>query len=427
MGDNTDVNVNTDAIQDHEAEELSTIDQGSEQELVPEPELELTEEEKPIFQTDRERLAEEMLNRQREERNEEIARELGLEHHPDYKKKKDENINEEEEISDVNNEIQNETEINEEEPKEPENTPKETEENEPELNQTTQDVDQTVNDDLKLDKPGFYGNEVVLKVDGQLVKLPAEKALSILQKNQAADKRLENIVLRERQVTLREEELRQHINPQPSEVEKPDVVEDADIEERARTIVQSVEDGEQDKAVESLVALVKDTVGRQPEQPTLTPDQITQLVDQRSQAMEATSVEGRLKASGNYDDVFNDPIAYGIAIQNVQYLSASGFEGSTEQLMIEALEMERDWRSGLSREERLNQSSQEPVLEPVPEPKKSPTISEEERLKKKRESARPVKSTTTIQRKAATQPEAEPSERDKFQAILAKQRAVRGQ
>ena len=430
MGDKTDVNVETDAIQDHETEQVTI----SEQDGDLQPELESVEnsgaEEKevPAFVSERDRLAEEMLNRQRDERNADIARELGLENHPNYQKKTDQNIEENDEINNVDNVEQEETEEDEEEQLSEENIPEETEKNEPKLDQTAQDVDQTTNDDLKLNKPGFYGNEVVLKVDGQLVSMPAEKALSILQKNQAADKRLENIVLRERQVTLKEEQLRQHINPQPSEVKQPDVVEDADIEKRARTIVQSVEDGEQEKAVESLVSLVKDTVGRHPEtQPTLTPEQITQLVYQRSKEVELTAVESRLKTSGNYDDIFDDPIAYSIAVQNVQYLSASGYEGSPEQIMVEALEMERDWRSGLSREQRLNQTDQKPVLEPKLVPKKSPTISEEQRLKKKRESARPVKSTTTIQRKAATQPEAEPSERDKFQTILAKQRAVRGQ
>ena len=425
MGHDTDVNAQTDAIQDHDVEV-----QTSEQDNV-DTQVEEQQEEKPAFISRREEMAAEMLARQREERNDEIARELGYERHPEINSQDNddtENINEGEKDTDVNNEEQEETISNETNEDIDKNTSTDTEIDNGELNQSPQDVDQNKDNDLKLNKPGFYGEEVLLKIDGQLVKMPTDKALSILQKNQSADKRLENVVLRERQLTLREQQLQQQNRPQPSEPQKPDVVNNADIEKRARTIVQSVEDGEQEKAVESLVALVTDTVGRQSTQtePTLTPDQIAQLVDQRSKAMEATSVESHLKASGSYDDVFNDQTAYGLAIQNVQTLSAQGFEGSTEQLMTEAIEMVRDWRTGLSRELRLEQQNRKSESEPKPKPKQS-KISEPQRLEKKRDSARPVKSTTTIQRPVKAQPEAEPSELDKRRSIFDKVKAARGQ
>ena len=195
----------------------------------------------------------------------------------------------------------------------------------------------------------------------------------------------------------------------------PDVVEDADIEKRARTIVQSVEDGEQEKAVESLVALVKNTVGRQvvEPQPTLTPEQITALVDQRSRAMEATTVEGRLKSSGNYDDIFSDDIAYSLAIENVRHLNTLGYDGTTEQLMVEAMERVRDWRSGFDRETRLERERAKLQPEPKPKPEPAPEISEPQRLEKKRQNARPVKSSTTIQRQVQKQVEPEQSELEK--------------
>ena len=417
MGDTTDVEVTTDAIQNHEVEEVTTSENGGEVNQEPET---TDVNDPPAYISDRDRRADAILNRQREERNDEIARELGYDRVPGEDKK---NITDEEEIENNITEP-DETNINEENKELEDNISNETKTNDDELDPSSQLVDQTEEDDLKLNKPGFYGDKVVLKIDGQLVQMPADKALSVLQKNQSADKRLENVVLRERQLTLREQQLQQQNRPQPSAPRVPDVVDTADIEKRARTIVQSVEDGEQEKAVESLVALVSDTVGRQPKaQPTLTPDQIAELVTRQTHAQEATTVESRLKTSGNYDDIFNDDIAYNLAIQNVQTLNTVGFEGSTEQLMIEAMERVRDWKSGQSREIRLSAKTES---EPKPKPK-SPEISEPQRLEKKRDSARPVKSSTTIQRPASIQPEAEPSELDKRRSIFDKLKAARGQ
>ena len=417
MGDTTDVEVTTDAIQNHEVEEVTTSENSGEVNQEPET---TDVNDPPAYISDRDRRADAILNRQREERNDEIARELGYDRVPGEDKK---NITDEEEIENNITEP-DETNINEENEELDENTSNETKLDGEELDPSSQLVDQTQEDDLKLNKPGFYGDKVVLKIDGQLVQMPADKALSVLQKNQSADKRLENVVLRERQLTLREQQLQQQNRPQPSAPRVPDVVDTADIEKRARTIVQSVEDGEQEKAVESLVALVTDTVGRQPKaQPTLTPDQIAELVTRQTHAQEATTVESRLKTSGNYDDIFNDDIAYNLAIQNVQTLNTVGFEGSTEQLMIEAMERVRDWKSGQSREIRLSAKTES---EPKPKPK-SPEISEPQRLEKKRDSARPVKSSTTIQRPASIQPEAEPSELDKRRSIFDKLKAARGQ
>ncbi len=419
MGDTTDVEVTTDAIQNHEVEEVTTSENGGEVNQEPET---TDVNDPPAYISDRDRRADAILNRQREERNDEIARELGYDRVPGEDKK---NITDEEEIENNITEP-DETIINEENKELEDNISNETKTNDDELDQSSQLVDQTEEDDLKLNKPGFYGDKVVLKIDGQLVQMPADKALSVLQKNQSADKRLENVVLRERQLTLREQQLQQQNRPQPSAPRVPDVVDTADIEKRARTIVQSVEDGEQEKAVESLVALVSDTVGRQPKaQPTLTPDQIAELVTRQTHAQEANTVESRLKTSGNYDDIFSDDTAYSLAIQNVQTLNTVGFEGSTEQLMIEAMERVRDWRSGQSREIRLAAQTES---EPKPKPKpKSPEISEPQRLEKKRDSARPVKSSTTIQRPASVQPEAEPSELDKRRSIFDKLKAARGQ
>ena len=434
MGRNTDVDVEeTNAIQEHDADTQQDVGEEHEQsQHTVDEDLKAP----PKFVTDRDRRAAEMLERQREQRNEDIARELGLEKHPEFVRKEDGEDVEDSEPEQV--EITDETDvdtISDETKPEPEPTePEATEIDEENKDDSPQNVDKSETSDLELSKPGFYGSDVVLKVDGQLVKMPADKALSILQKSQAADKRLENVVLRERQLQAREEQLRQQqqYRPQPSEPKKPDVVQDADIEKRARTIVQSVEDGEQEKAVESLVALVKDTVGRrepQVQQPTLTADQITSLVAQQSKAFQADSVEAHLKAGGQYDDIFNDGTAYGLAVENVRRLTASGFQGSTEQLMVEAMESVRDWRSGMSRELRLEAQKRASKSEPEskPKPKPEPKISEPQRLEKKRKSPKPVGSTTTITRPAAVQPEQELSEVEKRRAIFDEVKAARNQ
>ena len=427
---NTDVEVDakdTEAIQDHQVE--------TKEEQTVEP----TQSDEPTqsFGTERDRLANEMLERQRQERNDDIERELGLQKHPEYEKvEEEEEINSEsEEEEQINLEAEtNQDEITSDNDEQSDTNIElgETENNEEVQELSSENIDITNNSDLKFKKPGVYGDQVILKIDGQLEQMPLEKALSILQKNQAADKRLENIVLRERQISQKEQELQQQaiVRPQPSEpeIKQPDVVEDADIEQRARTIVQSVEDGEQEKAVESLVSLVKN-IGRQPEytqEPTLTTEQITQLVTQQAKAIEADSVENRLRASGNYEDIFSDPVAYSLATQNVQALVAQGHQASAEQMMIEGMERVRDWRSGMSRDLRLEAEAK--AKEPQEKKKKAaPEISESQRLDKKRKSPKAVSSSTTITRPAAKKDETELSSRDKQRLIFEQQKQGRNQ
>ena len=427
---NTDVKVEetTEAIQEHEVEQ--TLDSAAEVADDVNADVEL-EEEKPLkFTSERERLAHEMLERQRQERNHDIEVDLGLYHHPEYKKVDDENNSEKEEISENNIDEQDETITDEIDEEEEDNTSSVTEDDKNKPESLADNVDLNKVDDLQFNKPGVYGDHVILKVDGKLERIPIDKALSILQKTEAADKRLENIVLRERQVSFREDQLKAH--PQPSEPEpkpQPDVVENADIEKRARIIVQSVEDGEQDKAVESLVALVRDTVGRQPVQaePTLTPDQITSLVAKEAKALEANSVESHLRAGGNYDDIFSDQVAYGLAISNVKNLVSRGYQGSSEQMMVEAMEQVRDWKSGLSRELRLEaQATATEKPKPKPKAKTNLEISESQRLEKKRESPKAVKSSTTIKRPVSI-PEPELSEIEKRNELINQMRTARNQ
>ena len=79
------------------------------------------------------------------------------------------------------------------------------EEQEESQDEINDEFDNSSDSDVNLEQPGFHGDTVTLKVDGQLVKMSQQKALSILQKNQSADQRLE-------QASLREQDLNQYVS-----------------------------------------------------------------------------------------------------------------------------------------------------------------------------------------------------------------------
>ena len=164
MSRKKDVNANADAIQNDEVDEQVKQGKVEQSEKNEQPELEI-----PAFVSNRQQLADEILERQREQRNREIAEEMSLARHPDdfgREEDSDENNDSDDEDLDENNIEQDETEDNEINENDAKNIRSDTETDEDELNKSAQDVDQNKKADLKLDKPGFYGNEVVLKLTG---------------------------------------------------------------------------------------------------------------------------------------------------------------------------------------------------------------------------------------------------------------------
>ncbi|AUR96741.1 coil containing protein [Vibrio phage 1.232.O._10N.261.51.E11] len=259
--------------------------------------------------------------------------------------------------------------------------------------------------DVNLDQPGFHGDTVTLKVDGQLVKMPADKALSLLQKSQSADQRLEQASLREQRLNQREQALQQREQFQPPSqgVAK---VDKAEVQREVQAAFELLEDGDTSKAVEHLTKVLTN------QNPTATAEQVANQVRQQLNREQADSVESRLKASGKYDDIFSNPTAYKMAIGNLQSMQSSGFNGSIEDKIVEAMEQVRDFRTGKSREERLSQRQDD-----------KPSNN---RRAKKRNAPRSASSASQAPRKAVVK-EREPTATEKRNSVFEQLKAARNQ
>lgn len=260
--------------------------------------------------------------------------------------------------------------------------------------------------DVEFNKPGFYGDKVVLKVDGQLVEMPADKALSLLQKTESADRRLEMASQRERELQERELALQQK-SQQTHQLPNQGVDEasQAEVQEEVRRTVELLEDGETDQAVAHLTKLI---AGRNPE---ASAQQVAAIVKKQIVMEQVESAESRLKLSGEYDDVFNDPYMYQLAVENVAALNQAGtFKGSYEDLIVEGMEQARDWRAGTTREKRLANRQDKA----------------KNRNQRKRSLPRSVSSGNAVPRQAPKQQE-EQSPQEKRAAMMANMRKARNQ
>lgn len=202
-------------------------------------------------------------------------------------------------------------------------------------------------DDVELSKPGIYGDKVVAKVDGQLRVLTPEQALSLVQKNLSADKRLEQASQERQRLQQWEQQLLQQQQIQQQQANQPpktgvDKVSSAEIQSQAKKIIGLMEDGESDAASEELVKLLSSSqTPQQMVDPNAVAEQVKQQLKREAIANEANTVESKLRASGKYDDIFNDDAAYSAAARNVGYLKSQGHTGTFEEIMVEAMEMHR--------------------------------------------------------------------------------------
>lgn len=268
------------------------------------------------------------------------------------------------------------------------------------------EFDNNANPDVNLEQPGIYGDKILLKVDGKLVQMDAEKALSILQKNESADSRLEQASQRSRDLDAREQQLNQReLALQHTQPPSPGVDTKAEVQTEVRKAVELLEDGETDQAVELLTG----AISRQ--NPTATAAQVAQQVKAQLARESADATEARLKESGKYDDVFKDDKAYQMALQNAASLNKQGFKGSVEDLIVESIEQVRDWRSGKTRQERLSQTSQDDKTS---------------RQRRKASAPKSVSSAQKASRPAVVQKQ-EPSPREKRAQLMQSVRAARNQ
>ena len=185
----------------------------------------------------------------------------------------------------------------------------------------------------------FASDTVTLTVNGVQKQFTAEQAQALLQKELAGDAKLEEANRREQDLARREQEFNQRSQTtQPS----PDVVkvDDANVNDLFEKAALALEDGNhKDYAKYNSQAqqLLIDNNARISNEDNLRRQQQQRFDD-------ANTAEKKLLNSGQYDDIYKDPMAYQLAAIQVGELNKSGFNGTPEELMLKAIDNVRAFK-----------------------------------------------------------------------------------
>lgn len=245
----------------------------------------------------------------------------------------------------------------------------------------------------------FDGDEILkLKVDGNEVEMTVSEALAELQKGKTADRRLEQAVMRSREVEAREQQLL--AREQPTHQPPAAGVDDAETKEALKQAVALIADGQDEDAVETLFGVLQ-----RAKAPAITPTDVEQTVDQTIARRTMQETESALRESGEFADIFGDDVAYSLACQEVRRLRATNPDLQGRDLMVTAMQSVRDWR-----------------IAPVKD-----KLTTDPRMEMKERAAQPVRSTAGTPPVAPAQRKEEKSPAAQRSDLMARMRRARGQ
>lgn len=179
-------------------------------------------------------------------------------------------------------------------------------------------------------------------VDGKTVEMPLEEARANIQKNVAADRRLQEAANRRRELDIREENLRKREQARPT----APVADTLDLDAEAADLVKVLVSAPEDVAAKRLAQTLKKI--RQASAPIDTNALVSQAADVAEQRVAARN-DIQAKASGfkkfqeDYADVANDPDLYALADRRSDLIYAEHPEWSPEKIMLEAGKQAREW------------------------------------------------------------------------------------
>jgi hypothetical protein len=179
-------------------------------------------------------------------------------------------------------------------------------------------------------------------VDGRTVEMPLEEARANIQKNIAADRRLQEAALRRQELDRREAALnkREQTRTAPAPVDTLDL--DAEAADLVKVLVSAPEDVAAKRMAQTLKKL------RQAHAPIDSNAIVSQAADVAVRTIAAND-DVRAKASGFkkfqevYSDVANDPDLYALADRRSDLIHAEHPDWSPEQIMLEAGKQAREW------------------------------------------------------------------------------------
>lgn len=216
-------------------------------------------------------------------------------------------------------------------------------------------------------EPVSEPQSLTVKIDGIEQQIPIDQAKATIQKNMAADKRLNDAVLKQQQLQQWEQRLQQQEQQLQHPVNSPDPsTHGEDTKEKLQAAVDALYDGDTDDAVKAL----SEVIGRNTA--TLTPDQISQqateqvLKNLQQQKFNEEVAEGNRTFKTEFSDIANDPILHNMADQKTIELMTIHQDWSPTQIIKEAGRQTREWVKNLTGQSSPTRAERKQQLQDMP-------------------------------------------------------------
>ena len=198
-----------------------------------------------------------------------------------------------------------------------------------------------------------------IKVDGVETEIPIDQAKAVIQKNLAADKRLNDATLKQKQLNDWEQQLVQREQALQALPTTDGTATDGtattgepaqeDTKELIQTAVDKLYDGDTDEAVDALSKVME---GRSNATP-IDPEQIVQQAvsamthQARKQEYQNDVTQGKQKFAKEFKDIADDPILFSVADDLTLQLIPQHPDWTPTQVIMEAGRQTREWADKL--------------------------------------------------------------------------------
>lgn len=201
-----------------------------------------------------------------------------------------------------------------------------------------EEVDETLDDDQD-DEPEQM---VKIKVNGEEREVPLSQIVDAgkrtLQKESAADQKLDHASRLMKQV----EELAKQVQQPSKDVAPPKPAQDAP---NLKQIVAAIQYGTEEEAEKALSELIKVQGGTK--QPTLTPEQVNQMVEVRLHNKSIQQKFTEPPDRGGFGDIAQDPVLYNMASEYINLKRIQGDQRMGWEIYEEAGKAVRQWRDDM--------------------------------------------------------------------------------
>lgn len=190
---------------------------------------------------------------------------------------------------------------------------------------------------------------LTVKVDGIETEIPIEQAKSVIQKNLAADKRLNDAALKQKQLNDWEQQLVQREQALQSPPVAPVETPPGDTKELIQTAVDKLYDGNTDEAVDALGKLIEGRGNTTPVNPEQIVQQaVSEMTQQaRKQEYQKELTQGQQKFATEFNDIASDPILFNVADDLTLQLIPQHPDWTPTQVIMEAGRQTREWANKL--------------------------------------------------------------------------------